>query len=258
MFKKKKEKELETVEATDNLEVKQEEKAPKERKNPFLNAGFIVKIFAAAILLVVGLWMIFDRSAAEKVIVSISGAAIIILCLARFIYLVRTKDLEKKYKTAVCIELIIDFVAGVFLIIAGIYYQKNNDTTKGFVKFIRKNYRFFVGSVLYLRGIMHFYETGFLKHKTTIVNFVINIAFITLGTICFAHKYNVKDLSLAIAIFVLLSFLYLTQDGVRHYIRFKNGGENNSKKEKNKSSDKEDSIPAAILDKEESNQQIVN
>lgn len=258
---KKKKKELEVVEATDkpiSEEKESDVKEEKEKNNPFSYSGFVVKIFSAAVLLALGLWMLFDRSTAEKLIITVSGVFIIILCLSRTIYLLRTKDLEKKYKISVCIEITLDLIAGIFLIIAGIYYQKNNDSTKGFVKFIKKNYRFFVGLVIYLRGVIHFYETGFLKFKTTVINFVINIIFITIGTICFAYKFSVKDLSLVIAIFVLLSCVYLTQDSVRHYIRFKNGGDNNKKKEKKNDVKKSDEIPAAILDKEESNQQIVN
>ena len=98
---KKNKKELEVVEATDkpiSEEKESDVKEEKEKSNPFSYSGFVVKIFSAAVLLALGLWMLFDRSTAEKLIITVSGVFIIILCLSRSIYLLRTKDLEKKYK----------------------------------------------------------------------------------------------------------------------------------------------------------------
>ncbi len=275
MFGKKKDKNNDVVvDATDNEVVTTEkteeanaelvEEPKKERRNPFKDTGFIVKIFSAAVLLALGIWMIVDHTTAEKIIVTLSGCAILILCLARIVYLVRAKDLSKKYKATVLIEILLDFVDGMFLIVAGIYYQKNNNDEgdKKFVKFVRKNYRFFVGSAIYLRGVVHFFETGFLKSKTTIYNYFINIALITIGTFCLAYKFTVSKLVWVITVCVLLSFAYLAQDGIRQYVRFKTGGntgEKKKEKKKDKDKPKENEIPAGILDEPtDRDQAIIN
>lgn len=269
MFKKKKKEELEVVEATDTnaslendtKEENEVEETKPQKKNPFTDLGFIFKIFAAAILLALGLWMIFDHSTAEKVIVTTSGAAILILCVARLVYLMRAKNLTKKYKITVICEIVIDLVVGGFLIVAGVFYQKQEAKYEKFVKFVKGNYRWFVGSVIYLRGVVHFFETGFLKYKTNIFNYVVNIALITLGTFCFAYKFDVSKLAWIITVAVLLSCAYLSLDGIKTYVRFKNGGDKGEKrtpKKKDKEKDKESEIPVGILDNPEAEQPMVN
>ena len=91
MFGKKKKKEelakvdsteVEKVEEINDPEVvdKPEDEEKPKKQNPFKNTGFIIKIFSAAVLLALGLWMIFDHDTAEQLVVTVSGASILILC----------------------------------------------------------------------------------------------------------------------------------------------------------------------------------
>lgn len=253
--------EVSEVAQKDEAEEIEDDDNKKKSKNPFNYSGFALKIFASAVLIAVGLWFVFDHESANNIIVTASGAAVLILCLARIVYLLRHKNkTSKRYRITSLIEIIVDLVVGVFLIIAGVVYQKDNNSTQKFVKFINNNYRFFVGSVIYLRGVIHFFETAFLNQKSTLLNYFFNIILITVGTFCFAYKFDVSNLAWGITVCILLAAVYMTQDSVRAYITFKNGGSNGEKrKKKNAKKEEKKQINAGVLDQpQDSNGAMIN
>ena len=279
LFKKKKNENLNEIDATDSNEIKIEDKveeesaeeevveAPKtlderrKQNGPFKGLGWIFKIAAAALLLAIFFIMVFNQDDAMKAIITVTGTFIALLCIARLIfYFMNRKNYTKYFKIVNIIEIILDGFVGLFLIFAGVYFQKHDEGNK-FYDFMNDNYRFFVGAVLYLRGALHFFATAFFKARSTIFNYSCNLAFVTLGTFCLAYDFTLKQLVILLIVVVALSCLYLSQDGIRSAIKYWNGGNGNEqrkskKKDKDKNKDKE--IPAGIIEPETEDRAIIS
>lgn len=231
----------------------------KEKKqSSFKYSSFWIKIVACAVLLAVGIWMIVEHDVCKQIIITLSGVAVGLFCIARIIYLIRANDISKRFKLVSLIEIIINACLAVFFIIAGINYQTNKDTK--FYEFLNKNYRYFIGVVFYLRGALHFFACSFFNKKVTMVNFFINLVFITVGTFSIAYEFTVDKLAWVLIVLVLISSLYLGIDGIVTYQKFK-GGNNNGEKtvitEKEVNDDIEVSKEDTILDKNEVPQEII-
>ncbi len=275
MFKKKKKNELETVDATDSIKEEVAEKEtiePEEEKEeptrfekrqangPFKGLGWVAKLAAAAILVALVITMAVKFDDAQLIVITITGAFITLLCLARIIfYFINRKKYTKKFKILNIVEIIVDALCGIFLLVCGIYYQNNSDKASKFVDFLQENYRFFVGVVIYLRGALHFFATAFFKHKSTITNYFLNLIFVTLGTFCIAYEFTLKQFVIVIIVVAALSCLYLAFDGIKGAINYWNGGnDNRPRKEKKKDKKKKEEIPAGVYEPEKQDQAIVS
>lgn len=282
--KKKKNEEIEVVDATDtaleeNEEAKVEETDSNEveeteeetetveknvkpkKKSPIKGVGFIFKLLGAALLLAIFISMSVKFDDAQIMIITVSGALITLLCIARLIFYVKKKDkYSKAFKTMNIVEIIIDASCGIFLLAGGIYYQNNSDSAGKFIDFMQDKYRYFIGIVLYLRGVLHFFATAFFKAKSSVYNYIANIIFITAGTFCMAYEFTLKQLLILLLIVIGCSILYLSYDGIKGAIKYWNGGENNKPKTKKKKKDKKknDEVPAGIIEPEQKDQAIVS
>lgn len=280
--KKNKKKELENIDATDSLkeEVKEEiakntlddeeeTDTPKEEvsrfdkrktNGPFKGLGWVAKLAAAAILVALVITMSVNFDDAQLIVITITGAFITLLCFARIIfYFVNRKKYSKNFKILNIIEIIVDAVCGIFLLACGIYYQNNSDNSSKFVDFLQKYYRLFVGTVIYLRGALHFFATAFFKHKSTISNYFVNLIFVTLGTFCVAYEFTLKQFVIVLIVVAALSCLYLAFDGIKGAINYWNGGNDNRPgKEKKKDKKKKEEIPAGVYEPEKQDQAIVS
>lgn len=280
-FGKKKKKELENKEAVEAVEVKEdtatdeaaeeEQEAPtpsrevlRKENGPFKGLGFVFKIAAAALLLAIFITMSVKFDDAQVIIITVTGAFITILCLARLIfYFLKRKDYTKWFKVMNIVEIVLDGVCGIFLLAGGVYYQTHSDEQGKFIDFMQDNYRYFVGAVIYLRGALHFFATAFFKSKSTIYNYFVNLVFVTLGTFCLAFDFTLKQLVILLLVVIALSCIYLAQDGIRAAIKYWNGGDNNGpkktkKKDKDKEKSKESEVPAGIIEPETQDQAIIS
>lgn len=280
-FGKKKKKELENTESQEKVEVKEEasvdnaseeeQEAPtpsrevlRKENGPFKGLGFVFKIAGAALLLAIFVTMSFNFDDAQMMIITVTGAFISILCVARFIfYMLKRKTYTKWFKIMNLVEVILDGACGLFLLIGGIYYQSHSNDQGKFIDFMQDYYRFFVGAVIYLRGALHFFATAFFKSKSTIYNYFVNLVFVTLGTFCLAYDFTLKQLVIVLLVVIALSCIYLAQDGIRAAIKYWNGGDNNGpkkskKKDKEKNKKKENEIPAGIIEPETQDQAIIS
>lgn len=286
MFGRKKKKEDFNVEASDvktkeELEIEQkqqeEEKEEKleqkrqvraERRYSFINAAFILKMLAAAFLLAIGIWFLVDRDSAKMIVITTTGVLVALLCLGRIIWLFKDKNSTKKFKYVTLAEIALETIVAIFLIYSGIKYQTGDkDNRSKFIEFVEDNYRYFIGAVIYLRGVMHFFAVSFFKSKVSIANFVINVGFITLGTFCiFSDKATVSNIAWVMIVLIFLGFVYLAGDGVHQFIKWKKGpgnnGENTIKKEKKnkKNKDIEPTLSIDNIDEvdEKENDQMFN
>lgn len=255
----------EEIKEAEELEAKIEEKKEqkKERKYAFINAQFILKMVAFAILFGLFFWLLFDKGSRGTIIITTSGALIGILCLARIVWLCMDKKSSKRFKLVTLIEILCDAAAAVFLLIAGVKYQSGDKDTKGFISFVEKNYRYFVGGVLYARGVLHYFAVTMFKTKSTFMNYVVNMAFITVGTWFIADKrMTVSNLGMVIVVLIAISCVYLGGDSLYAYIKFKNGngsGEKRIKKEKAKEEEKSpEVIENAIIEPEVETNDSIN
>lgn len=238
---------------------KEEEKKEDNIIEKNINSFFWIKIAGAAILFALGIWMLVDRDMASRIIVTATGVLVLVLSIARFIYVINAKNISKMFRVANIVELCLDLVIGVFLLICGIWYQANTDSRKKFVEFVYDNYRYFAGTVLYVRACLHFYSTAFFKVKSTIINYIINIIFITAGTFFIAFKFTLHDLSFVVAILLILSVAFFIYDGIMSYQKYKNGNNDDNARKSDEASDKkEKAIPHEIADPKPNRDQAVN
>lgn len=239
--------EIEKKEKEKEDEEKEEQKkqARTERRHSFINAAFILKMLAAAFLLAIGIWFLVDRDSAKMIVITTSGVLVALLCLGRIIWLFKDKNSTKRFKYITFAEIALETIVALFLIYSGIKYQTGDKDDKSkFIEFVEDNYRFFIGAVIYLRGVMHFFAVSFFKSKVSVANFIINIGFITLGTFCiFSDKASVSNIAWVMIVLIFIGFIYLAGDGVHQYIKWKKGpgnnGENRVEKEKMNKKDKE-------------------
>lgn len=284
-FKKEKDEEIIDVEASDvkteeelrmekekreeELLKKEEEKEEKrvERRHSFINAAFILKMLLAAFLLAIGIWFLVDRETAKMIVILTSGVLVGLLCLGRIIWFFKDKKSSKNFKICTAVEIGLELIVGFFLIFSGIKYETSSDNESKFITFVEDNYRYFIGAVIYLRGVMHFFSVSFFKTKVSVANFVVNIGFITLGTFCiFSTKATVSNIAWVMIVLIFIGFAYLAGDGVYQYIKWKQGpnnnGEKTKRKDKKKDKEKEDraSIPNLGIDepKDETDQSIIS
>lgn len=189
-------------------------------KNPIKTYGWWLKIIGAALLLVLGLWICFDRALGETIVVGFTGAVVVIYALIRIIPLIKT--LKSKRSVAInIIEMVFDFIVGILLFVAAIMIQK--DSENWFAEFMGNYYKYFLGAVLYLRGVTFFVETVLYKEQTDRYKFWIHIACMTLGCIVVAlDGFNAAKLALVIAILSLICAAAFMVDGGFHYFKYRN------------------------------------
>lgn len=121
----------------------------------------------SAILIAVAIVTIIN----QELIYYIFGSIFIIFGLFRIFPLVKTTE-STFIKWVILAELIIDIIIGVIL------FVMSNKTS-----FDSKLFGYLIGSVLYLRGFIHFFATSIKSEPSSIIGFVTNIVLLTLGTI---------------------------------------------------------------------------
>lgn len=208
MFKKKdKEKIYKVEEKVLTPEEKIEKFANKENKalpNPLYGVKFWLLAIAAAMLLVMGIWIILDNSLGVKLGVGFTGLVIVIFGLIRIVPLVRTQKATNS-KLLIVGEIIIDILIGAFLFYGAFKVQQGENTKIG--DFVTNYYRYFLGFVLYIKAVFYFITTSLLNEKTTKFEFWIHILIMSVAVVVFALDFDASHLAIFIAVLCLLSGL---------------------------------------------------
>lgn len=228
-------------------DIKEEKNKEKEAKPKKFQSslGALAKIIAGVILVVLGIVFIFAPSGndtdgnviyfREKVSILIFGAIFIVYGVTRLIYLIKA-DIKTKVKYLLLIEVVIDVVVGIMLFIGGANFSSSDNN---FASFMIKNFKYFLGLVFYLRGLLYLISCIFLQHLTHAKEFIINIVLFTFGAVAFSVKeFDVKALSWILVALAFICGAYTLCDGSYYYIKNKKHEDSKKNKKKEKSKDK--------------------
>lgn len=201
--------------------------------------GWVLKFILAAILVGVGIYMVF----ADQVVYAITGISIVIFSIFRVVPLIKSLDKEV-LRTINLIEIIFDTLIGILIIYIAFTYK---DTLSD-GKLWSQVYRFALVFFFYGRGLVFFNSVVFLGEKTEVPKFWIHIVILSLGAIIAVYPdfdYNVVGV-----FFLIISLFgagYLGYDGYGGYKKYRefskelNEGDTKSKK-------KQKEVPQPVIE----------
>ncbi len=205
--------------------------------NPIKNYKWWIKIFAAALLLVVGLWVLLDKEFGGSLVVAFTGAAVIIFALIRVVALIRTMK-TRNGRLVTLGEITLFVILGAIMLAGGIFLK--SDPEHFLATLVNDYYKYFLGGVLYLRAVSYFITTVLCKEETNKTLFWTHIATITLSCVILSlDNFTAKDLSIVVAILALICSTGLIIEGGFNYYRYRQNisKKEEVKKEKKKSKD---------------------
>jgi len=175
--------------------------------------GWVLKFLLAAILLGVGIYMVFE----EEVVYTITGVSIVIFSLFRVVPLL--KSLQKEVlRTINLIEIIFDTIIGGLMIYIGVTKGANlaNEAIWGSI------YRYSLVFFFYARGLVYFNSVVFLGEKTEVPKFWVHIAALTLGVvIAVSRDFDSGTVGIFFLIIALIGSTYLGVDGYGGYKKYR-------------------------------------
>ncbi len=213
--------------------------------------GWVLKFVLAAILLGVGIYMVF----ADEVVYAITGVTIVIFSLFRVYPLI--KSLHKEIlRTLNLIEIIFDTLIGILMIYIAFTYK---DTLSDQAVWSMV-YRYSLVVFFYARGLIYFNSVVFLGEKTEVPKFWIHIFVISLAAIIAVYPdFNYEFVGIFFLIISLIGSAYLGYDGYGGYKKYRTySSELNQGVSKSKRKDKEAPQPVIEDPKEEEKRPYVN
>lgn len=209
-------------------------------KNPIKNYKFWFKLFGGVILLVFAIAMIFNRQFGEKMVVGIFGGIILLYGLYRIFPLIKT--LEKPWSKRLClVEILIDIIVGAMMLVGGFNFASDaNDYTE----FMRNNFRFFLGAVVYLRGLIYCITSIIVGEKSDYKQFIANIICITFGVVIMClEQFNASNLVWVMIALAFISGAYIVSEGGYDYGKYrKEFKENRDSTEKEETDELKDGV----------------
>lgn len=173
--------------------------------------GFILKWVLAAILIAVGIYIMFE----SQVVYIITGIGITIFSLLRVYPLMKTLKKEV-LRTVNLIEIIFDTILGILMILAVVLWWPTPGNEPG--NFWFESYGYFVAGFLYVRGFIYFVSMYYFGEKTEPAKFWAHLVCVTLApAILVLELLNdagiLAVISWILAIISLIGGLFLAYDG---------------------------------------------
>lgn len=234
MFKKKKKDEA-TLEMND--EVVELENIEKPKKD-FTIPTFIFKIIVSVLLISFAILLFVEKDKAFFIIFITTASVVLLVGLVRIVALIVRKEENDKVKKLVLILSAIHAAIAIYLIIAGIIYNKEANGNEGFSEFSlwnRKNYPMFLAAILYSESVGYFMNTTLFKKNSTKLFFWLHIAFITLAVLILSlgNNFNGSKMVTSLAVISLVCAGLTILDAslsLYHYSK-KNKEDNDDKKD---------------------------
>ena len=214
-------------------------------RNPIKTYSFWVKIFAAAILITLGVWLIIDVASGEKLatflVLMFTGLVAGIFALIRVIPLLRTLKTGLGRLTCI-IEMAIHIGLAVGMIFAAI--AKVSSEESKFADFVYQYYRFVIAFFLYTSIVSYFICTVLCKEETDKVKFWVNIGLLTLTCVICAIEFKGKTIAWIIAVVALLCSLVLIGEGGIGYNRYRKAIAKDREEKKEEADSMDDGLEA--------------
>lgn len=211
----------------------------------FSISKFVIKLFAAAILISFAILIFIRQEEAQFVIMLVTGSVCAIAACVRIIPLLKTLQTHQARMISF-IEILFHLAVGAFLIISAFTYIKNPEGTFGL--FVNKNFHLFVAVILYTRALSYFWVTVLYKERTTKFNFWLHIIVMTLAVIFAAiRELSPYHIAIGLGIISLIAALYLIVESGGGYWRYRKSVASAKKKEEEQYH-KEDGIQAPAKD----------
>jgi len=213
--------------------------------------GWLLKFILAAILIGVGIYMVF----ANEVVYLITGIAIVMFSIFRVIPLMRSLNKEV-LRTINLIEIIFDTLIGAAMIYIVL---SKRDLSEGIWSGV---YRFSLAFFFYVRGLVYFNSVVFFKEKTEIPKFWVHIVSLSIGAvIAFQPDFDYNTVGIFLLLISLVGASYLGYDGFGGYKKYRAyQKELNQEKEKNKPKEINPEVPQPTIvdEKKEDKRPYVN
>ena len=188
-------------------------------KNPIKTYQFWIKIFAAALTIVLGLWILLDNTIAKVIVLMFTGLVTGIYALIRVIPLIKTLKTHRGRLISI-FEIVIDLLLSVYLCYSAINLREN--PTSDLAEFNDIYYRFFIAFILYLRTVVYFMCTVLFKEETDKSKFWIHILLITLACVlCSLNDITTEGIAITLAVISFLVSIVLVGEGGSGYFRYR-------------------------------------
>lgn len=205
---------------------------------------FIIKLFAAAILIAFALLIFINQEEAQFAVLLITGCVCAIAAIVRVVPLLRTLKTHQARLVSFG-EIVFHLLIGALLIVASFAYLENPNA--GFGLFVNENFHLALAIILYTRALAYFWITVLYKEKTTKFNFWLHIIVMTLAVLFAAlRELSAYHIAIALAIISLIASLYLIVESGGGYWKYRKSIANAKKKEEKYH--KEDGLNAPAKD----------
>ncbi len=203
---------------------KLKEDCMKENKivSTFNMYKFILKIFAAVILIAFAIFLFVSQNSAVFMLLLITGGVISLQMLIRLFGLIKNNKC-KEAKRITLFELLLEILLGVYLIISAFCY--NSDPKSAFSVFASKNYAYFLAGFLYVKSVSYFWQTIIYKAEGDRFKFWLHIAFITISIFmcAVAGRFGAKEIVISLAVIAILCALLVGGEAGGGYFQYRKG-----------------------------------
>lgn len=197
----------------------------KEKKNGSIKEGFdkykfILKIFAAVILLAFAIIIFIQQDQAVFAMLLITGGVALLAALVRLILLLK-KDTSQTAKIISLVEGLLHVLLGGYMVVAAFMYL--DEPTSKFSKFNNEYYLLILSAILYSRVVAYFWQVVIHKAPTTPFMFWTHIVFTTLSVViaAFMDKVDAKVIVIVLGCIAILCALIIGGEAGGGYYKYR-------------------------------------
>ena len=166
---------------------------------------WVFEWIAGAILLALAITFVIK----DEFVIYAFGSMFVVFGLFRLVPLIKTTE-SKLMKWLNAAEIVVDVTVGILMFVLV-------DKIKGSVWL-----GYLTGGILYLRGFMHFLGTSVKNEPTTMLGFLVSIAFLTIGSVIIARGgFSSKTLAWFFFVIILICVALLVWRGAIDYRNYR-------------------------------------